>query len=81
MFLPSSCASPEEVDIADLQLDTNANGRCSISVTAHIRITLADGTYHEDIGHGSGENLKGKASALEKVSYQVSVDRTIRYTS
>jgi DNA repair and recombination protein RAD52 len=52
---------------ADRQLDVTDAGRCSVCVTAHIRITLRDGTYHEDIGCGSGENIKGKGSALEKV--------------
>jgi DNA repair and recombination protein RAD52 len=38
-----------------------------VNVTAIVRITLQDGCFHEDVGCGSGENIKGKASALDKV--------------
>ena len=38
-----------------------------MNVTAIVRITLQDGCYHEDVGCGSGENIRGKASALDKV--------------
>lgn len=50
-----------------IKLDVNKEGRCSTNVTAIVRITLQDGCYHEDVGCGSGENIKGKASALDKV--------------
>jgi recombination DNA repair RAD52 pathway protein len=49
------------------KLDVNKEGRCSVNVTAIVRITLQDGCYHEDVGCGSGENIKGKANALDKV--------------
>ena len=43
------------------------NGRVSVGISVIVRITLKDGTYHEDIGHGSIENAKTKAAAFEKV--------------
>lgn len=32
-------------------------------------MTLQDGCYHEDLGYGHAENVKGKAAALEKVAF------------
>ena len=49
------------------QLDVNDGGRCSCGVSAIVRITLRDGTYHEDIGYGHCEGIRGKHAALEKV--------------
>ena len=49
------------------QCDEQSPGRFNIGITAIIRITLRDGTFHEDTGYGGGENLKGKGSALDKV--------------
>jgi recombination DNA repair RAD52 pathway protein len=39
----------------------------SVNVTAIVRITLADGCWHEDVGCGQGENIKSKGGALDKV--------------
>lgn len=50
------------------QLDVNKEGRCSVNVTAIVRITLKDGAFHEDVGCGQCENIKGKGAALDKVS-------------
>lgn len=50
-----------------LQMDVNGEGRCNVGITCVVRITLQDGCYHEDIGYGHCENMKGKANALEKV--------------
>lgn len=46
-----------------------------------MRITLRDGTYHEDIGYGHIENCKGKAAAFEKAKKEGTTDalkRTLR---
>jgi DNA repair and recombination protein RAD52 len=48
------------------QIDLQPNGQYSISITAIVRITLADGCFHEDVGNGSGD-MKQKTAALEKV--------------
>jgi hypothetical protein len=45
--------------------------RWNICTTAVVRVTLRDGTFHEDVGIDHSENIKGKAAALEKVSVVV----------
>lgn len=39
-----------------------------------MRVTLKDGTYHEDIGYGHIENCKGKAAAFEKAKKEGTTD-------
>jgi DNA repair and recombination protein RAD52 len=39
-----------------------------------VRVTLRDGTYHEDIGYGHIENSKGKAAAFEKAKKEGTTD-------
>jgi DNA repair and recombination protein RAD52 len=45
-----------------------ASGRYNVGVTAIVRVTLRDGTFHEDIGYGLLDNGKQKGAALDKVS-------------
>lgn len=40
----------------------------TVGVAAIVRVTLRDGTFHEDIGYGMLENSKSKGAALDKVS-------------
>lgn len=51
-------------DFIDVHPETK---RCNISVTAIVRVTLRDGVYHEDLGHGLIENSKSKGQGLAKV--------------
>jgi len=53
-----------ETDFIDMDPETR---RFSVGITALVKITLRDGTHHEDIGYGTGENLKSKGAALDKV--------------
>jgi DNA recombination protein Rad52 len=39
-----------------------------------MRVTLRDGTYHEDIGYGHIENAKNKAQAFEKTKKEAATD-------
>ena len=41
--------------------------RFSVGTSAVVRVTLRDGTYHEDVGYGILENSKSKGAALDKV--------------
>lgn len=41
--------------------------RCTVGVSAVIRVTLRDGVFHEDVGYGVSENAKGKGAAFDKV--------------
>lgn len=42
----------------------------SAGVTAVVRITLRDGTYHDDIGFAAIENVPSKGAALGMVRSQ-----------
>ncbi|ODQ53004.1 Rad52/22 double-strand break repair protein, partial [Saitoella complicata NRRL Y-17804] len=50
------------------------NGRWSMGISVTMRVTLQDGTYHEDIGYGSIENTKGLAGAYEKCKKEGTTD-------
>ncbi|EFQ98739.1 DNA repair and recombination protein rad22 [Nannizzia gypsea CBS 118893] len=62
--------------------DENPNtGKVSVGLSVIVRVTLKDGTYHEDIGYGHIENCKGKAAAFEKAKKEGTTDalkRTLR---
>lgn len=45
-----------------------ASGKYNVGVTAIVRVTLRDGTFHEDIGYGLLDNGRQKGAALDKVS-------------
>jgi DNA repair and recombination protein RAD52 len=46
----------------------------NLGISVIVRVTLRDGTYHEDIGYGHIENAKGKAAAFEKVKKEATTD-------
>lgn len=74
----SSSIQNIQVDFADENPQTQ---RVSIGLSVIVRITLRDGTYHEDVGYGSIENAKGKAMAFEKAKKEGTTDalkRTMR---
>ncbi|KAK7754687.1 DNA repair protein rad52 [Diatrype stigma] len=55
--------------------------KITLGLSVIIRVTLRDGTYHEDIGYGHIENCKGKAAAFEKAKKEGTTDalkRTLR---
>jgi DNA repair and recombination protein RAD52 len=55
-------------------VDENAQGRISLGLSVIVRVTLKDGTYHEDTGYGQVENHKGKAAAFEKAKKEGTTD-------
>ncbi|KAK9478608.1 Rad52/22 family double-strand break repair protein-domain-containing protein [Lipomyces japonicus] len=55
-------------------VDENRDGRVNMSVSVIMRITLRDGTFHEDVGNGHLENAKSKAMAFEKCKKQATTD-------
>ncbi|KAM3426248.1 hypothetical protein NHJ13734_009560 [Beauveria thailandica] len=74
----SSSIQNIQVDFADENPQTQ---RVNIGLSVIVRITLRDGTYHEDIGYGSIENARGKAMAFEKAKKEGTTDalkRTLR---
>ena len=65
-----STVTKMETDFIDMDPESR---RYNIGVTALVKITLKDGTYHEDIGYGTGENLRSKGAALDKVCHAIPV--------
>jgi len=50
-----------------------SRGKVSVGVTAVVRVTLKDGTFHEDVGYGMSENPK-KGSAIENAKKEAVSD-------
>lgn len=48
--------------------------RVSLGLSVIVRVSLRDGTYHEDLGYGHIENCKGKAAAFEKAKKEGTTD-------
>ncbi|KUJ12128.1 uncharacterized protein LY89DRAFT_624575 [Mollisia scopiformis] len=48
--------------------------RVNLGLSVIVRVTLRDGTFHEDIGYGHMENCKGKAAAFEKAKKEGTTD-------
>ncbi|KAI5962775.1 RAD52 [Candida theae] len=56
-------------------LDTHGNtGRCSLGLSVVVRVTLKDGTFHEDIGYGFFDNARSKSQAFEKCKKEAYTD-------
>ncbi|KAF9989223.1 DNA repair protein rad52 [Mortierella antarctica] len=55
-------------------LDVDADGKVSVGVSVMVKVMLKDGTFHEDIGYGSSENQKSKASSFEKAKKEATTD-------
>lgn len=61
--------------------DELAGGRLSVGVSCTVRVTLKDGSYHEDVGFGHIENAKSKYMAFDKCKKEATTDgvkRTLR---
>ena len=61
--------------------DVDEQGRVKIGVSCIMRITLRDGTYHEDVGNGAMEGVKSKGQAFQKAKKEAATDalkRTIK---
>lgn len=70
-FLPSSCA----VVRLDIRLvEQTSPGRHSACVSATVRVTLRDGTMHEDCGGGTADNMRSKGDAIIKAEKEAVTD-------
>lgn len=67
----SSAIQNIQVDYVDEHPQTL---RVSLGISVVVRVTLRDGTFHEDIGYGKMENCKGKAVAFEKAKKEATTD-------
>ena len=47
-------------------VDVHSNGKIDLGIAVIVRVTLKDGTFHEDVGFGHVENAKTKYAAFEK---------------
>eukprot|EP01138_Halocafeteria_seosinensis_P008046 gb/GECG01008222.1/.p1 GENE.gb/GECG01008222.1/~~gb/GECG01008222.1/.p1 ORF type:complete len:350 (+),score=70.57 gb/GECG01008222.1/:1-1050(+) len=54
--------------------EQNKNGAWNIGISAHMRVTLSDGAFHEDIGWGACENVRNREKAIEKAKKQAITD-------
>ncbi|KAH0349965.1 recombination protein Rad52, partial [Aureobasidium melanogenum] len=64
--------------IRDVQIDfcdeSPTTGKINLGLSTIVRVSLKDGTFHEDIGYGHIENCKGKAAAFEKAKKEAVTD-------
>ncbi|MCJ1279972.1 DNA repair protein rad52 [Puttea exsequens] len=67
----SSSIQNVQIDFVD---ENQSTGKVSLGLSVIVRVTLKDGTYHEDIGYGHIENCKGKAPAFEKAKKEGTTD-------
>ncbi|KAH8671185.1 hypothetical protein BX600DRAFT_509880 [Xylariales sp. PMI_506] len=67
----SSSIQNIQVDFVDENPQTF---KISLGLSVIVRVTLRDGTFHEDIGYGHIENCKGKAAAFEKAKKEGTTD-------
>ncbi|CAG8506859.1 433_t:CDS:1, partial [Ambispora gerdemannii] len=58
----------------DIDFMDENNGRYSIGLSVIVRVTLANGAYHEDIGYGDSENQKSKSMAFQHAKKEAVTD-------
>lgn len=67
----SSSIQNVQIDFVD---ENPQNGKITLGLSTIVRVTIRDGTFHEDIGYGHIENCKGKAAAFEKAKKEAATD-------
>lgn len=67
----SSSIQNVQIDFVDEHPTTQ---RINLGLSTIVRVTLKDGSFHEDIGYGHCENVKGKAAAFEKAKKEAATD-------
>ncbi|GAB7348166.1 hypothetical protein MBLNU459_g6178t1 [Dothideomycetes sp. NU459] len=60
-----------QIDFVD---ESASSGKITLGLSIIVRVSLKDGTFHEDIGYGHIENCKGKAAAFEKAKKEAATD-------
>ncbi|KAF9154889.1 DNA repair protein rad52 [Linnemannia schmuckeri] len=66
----SSAITDVTVDFLEVEND----GKVTVGVSCIVRVTLKDGTFHEDMGYGSSENQKSKGASFEKAKKEAATD-------
>ncbi|KAK9240503.1 hypothetical protein V1525DRAFT_370224 [Lipomyces kononenkoae] len=70
--------SSEIKSIHEDYVEVKDNGKIDVGVSVVVRVTLKDGTFHEDIGFGHVENARSKYMALSKCKKEATTDATKR---
>ncbi|ORY48045.1 recombination protein Rad52 [Rhizoclosmatium globosum] len=60
-----------EIDFVDTSRDGTS---VSLGISTVVRVTLRDGTSHEDVGYGSIENARSKGAAFDKAKKESVTD-------
>ena len=60
-----------QIDFVD---ENQHTGAISLGLSVIVRVSLRDGTFHEDVGYGQIKNCKGKAEAFEKAKKEGTTD-------
>ncbi len=66
--------SSQIMDMSVDFVDELQGGRINVGLSVIVRVTLKDGSFHEDVGYGQIENAKNKASAFEKAKKEGTTD-------
>ena len=59
----------QQIDFMD-----ERDGKYSVGISSVVRVTISDGTFHEDIGYGCIDNCRQKGMALEKAKKESVTD-------
>ncbi|KAK9493788.1 hypothetical protein V1508DRAFT_368755 [Lipomyces doorenjongii] len=70
--------SSEIKSIHEDYVELKDNGKIDVGISVVVRVTLKDGTFHEDIGFGHVENARNKYMALSKCKKEATTDATKR---
>ncbi|KAK9371983.1 uncharacterized protein V1513DRAFT_406253 [Lipomyces chichibuensis] len=70
--------SSEIKSIHEDYVEVKDNGKIDVGISVVVRVTLRDGTFHEDIGFGHVENARSKYMALSKCKKEATTDATKR---
>ncbi|KAJ9666558.1 DNA repair protein rad52 [Coniosporium apollinis] len=67
----SSAIRNVQIDFVD---ENQSTGQITLGLSMIVRVTLKDGTFHDDIGYGHVENCNGKAAAFEQAKREAATD-------
>ncbi|KAI5167907.1 DNA repair and recombination protein RAD52 [Nematocida sp. AWRm78] len=67
------------IDVNTVNTEDTHDGRSTVAAKAHVRITLTNGIFREDIGFGIAERVNGKGKAI-KQAYKSAVTDAIKRT-
>ncbi|KAJ9644103.1 DNA repair protein rad52 [Coniosporium tulheliwenetii] len=67
----SSAIRNIQIDFVD---ENQSTGQITLGLSIIVRVTLRDGTFHDDIGYGHVENCNGRAAAFGKAKKEAVTD-------